>query len=178
MEAYSRANPNPLCSSKVPVLVVGDDRDAPAQHFTESRVCIDAIEELFPPSGGFPALLPAGVEDRARARVFGEAVFEGAFGGARSAYSVAMRKLDADEGKGTWDAPAERAKVLESLGALETSLASFSSPGPFVAGDHFTVAECMTAPFAQASYHHARLHTHLLAQLRTPTHACARLLTP
>jgi hypothetical protein len=43
-----------------------------AQYFTESRVCLDAIEELFPASEGFPALLPAGVEKRARARIFGE----------------------------------------------------------------------------------------------------------
>ncbi len=58
-----------------------------------------------------------------------QAVFEGAFGGARSAYAIAVRKLDADEGKGTWDAAAERAKLRESLTALETSLVSFSDAG-------------------------------------------------
>mmetsp|Transcript_35421 Transcript_35421/g.52035 ORF Transcript_35421/g.52035 Transcript_35421/m.52035 type:complete len:286 (-) Transcript_35421:40-897(-) len=148
--AYKTANPNPLCSSKVPVLVVRDE--ASVEHsFTESRVVLDAIEELFPAALGHPALLPLDVADRARARVFGEAVFDGAFGGQRSAYSIAIRKLDADEGKGSWDEEAERAKLCESLSALETSLGGGTPylSGPFVLGDHFSMAECMTAPFAQ-----------------------------
>jgi len=89
-EAYRQANPNPLCSSKVPVLVVREESGADdAQVFTESRVVIDAIEELFPAAEGYPALLPSGISDRARARIFGEAVFDGAFGGARSGPSHA-----------------------------------------------------------------------------------------
>jgi len=48
-----------------------------------------------------------------------------------TAYSTAIRKLDADEGKGSWDAAAERAKLCESLAALDSAL-SASSPGrPF-----------------------------------------------
>ena len=86
-EAYRQANPNPLCSSKVPVMVVQEDSTADAQVFTESRVVIDAIEELFPESKGYPALLPQSISERARARVFGEAVFDGAFGGQRSGIS-------------------------------------------------------------------------------------------
>ena len=45
-----------------------------------------------------------------------------------AAYSTAIRKLDADEGKGAWDEAAERAKLCESLTALDSAL-SAASPG-------------------------------------------------
>jgi len=146
--AYKQANPNPLCSSKVPVLVVTHEPHLEPQIFTESRIVVEAIDELFPAQQGFRGLLPSGpqVAERARARIFGEAVFDGAFGGARSAYSFAIRKLDAEEGKGEWELDAETEKLCEALEALEASL---PESGPFVLGKDFSVAECMAAPFVQ-----------------------------
>lgn len=144
--AYLEANPNPLCSSKVPVLEVTSADQASPLVFTESRVVLDAVEELWPAADGHPALLPAGVLERARVRVFGEAAFEGAFGGERSAYKTAIRKLDADAGQGQWDPAAERAKLCQSLAALDACL---DGSGPFLLGDQFSMAEVMVAPFMQ-----------------------------
>jgi hypothetical protein len=39
-EAYLRANPNPLCSSKVPVLVVGDSHDTSGTKICSECVCV------------------------------------------------------------------------------------------------------------------------------------------
>jgi glutathione S-transferase len=132
---YRRANPNPLMSSKVPVLVVDD-----THVYTESSVVCEAIEELWPDA---PALLPLDLQARARVRAFSSVVYDSVFDGDRSAYKMAMRKLDSPA---TWDEQEERRRLCESLAALDTSL---TGPGPFLLGSQFSLAECMTAPFCQ-----------------------------
>ena len=86
--------------------------------------------------------------------------FEGAFGGERSAYKTAIRKLDADNGQGQWDPAAERAKLCQSLAALDACLAG---AGPFLLGDQFSMAEVMVAPFMQV--------VRVLSLTHTPSHA-------
>ena len=131
---YRRANPNPLMSSKVPVLVIDN-----TFVYTESNVVCEAIDELWPNA---PALLPMEPEARAKARAFSSIVYDSIFGGDRSAYQMAMRKIN-----GTcWDEDAERQKFCESLAAFDASL---QGPGPFLLGSHFSLAECMAAPFCQ-----------------------------
>lgn len=132
---YRQANPNPLMSSKVPVLVVDDK-----QVYTESSVVCEAVEELWP---GAPALLPLDLQARARVRAFSSVVYDSVFGGDRSAYKMAMRKLDSPA---TWDEQEERRRLCQSLSALDSSL---TGPGPFLLGSQFSLAECMTAPFCQ-----------------------------
>ena len=93
---YRRANPNPLMSSKVPVLVIDN-----TFVYTESNVVCEAIDELWPNA---PALLPMEPEARAKARAFSSIVYDSIFGGDRSAYQMALRKIN-----GTcWDEDAER----------------------------------------------------------------------
>jgi glutathione S-transferase len=143
--AYSLANPSTLSSSKVPVLIVTDEK-GDTQVYTESKIVLEAIEELWPK----PALLPIGApKERAKARMFGEVVYDASFGGSRSVYQLAMRKADFEEGKGTWDVEEEKKNICESLAALDNSLQQLNSNGPYVLGDHFSLAECTTAPFVQ-----------------------------
>jgi glutathione S-transferase len=145
--AYSLANPSPLCSSKVPILIVTNDKGE-TQVYTESKIVLEAIEELWPE----PALLPVGAPgERAKARLFGDVIYDASFGGSRSVYKLAMRKADSEEGKGTWDAKEEKKNLCESLAALDTSLQQLNSNnnGPYVLGDRFSMAECVTAPFVQ-----------------------------
>lgn len=131
---YRRANPNPLMSSKVPVLVIDN-----TFVYTESNVVCEAIDELWPNA---PALLPMEPEARAKARAFSSIVYDSIFGGDRSAYQMALRKINGT----SWDDDAERRKFCETLAAFNASL---QGPGPFLLGSHFSLAECMAAPFCQ-----------------------------
>lgn len=144
-EDYLKANPNKSSSSKVPVLVVSDEDGSNASVYTESKVLLDVIEDIWPE----PPLLPSDVKGRYNSRVFSDVVYDGVFGGAKSPYKMAMRKLDADEGKGEWDKEEEIGNICEALSIMNESLEKFGSEGPFVCGEHFSFAECITAPFAQ-----------------------------
>jgi glutathione S-transferase len=146
---YYRANPNKLSSSKVPLLEVvdvGSDTEESIVHyaFTESRVLLEVLEELFP---NHHHLLPMGIQERYHARVFADAVYDSIWGGERSPYQILARKL---KNKESWDATVEKERLVTMLKSLQDSLETFHKDGPFVCGKHFTIAECMTtAPFVQ-----------------------------
>ena len=158
--AYYKANPNTMSSSKVPVMVVertsdsgtsNNDRDSDSdsdsdrekRYYTESKVVLEVIEELFPEG---PKLLPDDVDQRYRSRVFGDAVYDSIWGGERSPYKMLGRKLkNVDE----WDLIKEEETLCLMLERLNESLESLDGTGPFVCGEHFSMAECVTAPFVQ-----------------------------
>jgi glutathione S-transferase len=150
--AYYKANPNTMSSSKVPVMVVeraadsgmsSDDSDNGTKYYTESKVVLEVIEELFPEG---PKLLPDDIDQRYRARVFGDAVYDSIWGGERSPYKMLGRKLKNED---EWDLTKEEETLCLMLEHLNESLESLDATGPFVCGDHFSMAECLTAPFVQ-----------------------------
>jgi glutathione S-transferase len=152
-EAYYKANPNKISSSKVPVVVV-ETEGLNMKYYTESKVLLETLDELFPEA---PLLLPAdNVDQRYRSRVFGDVVYDSIWGGDRSPYRMAGRKAAGDG----WNQAAEEATLCEMLKAMDDSLACFQQAledaeneeacgGPFVLGEHFSMAECVTAPFVQ-----------------------------
>ena len=169
--AYYKANPNTMSSSKVPVMVVetevsatesGDGNDdqrkdnSNKRYYTESKVVLEVIEELFPEG---PRLLSDDIDQRYRARVFGDAVYDSIWGGDRSPYKMLGRKLKNDANDGSWDPIKEEETLrcmlehlnesLQSLDAIGRSTSTTSTSGPFVCGEHFGMAECVTAPFVQ-----------------------------
>lgn len=139
-EAYYRANPNKLSSSMVPVLVVETER-GDTNYYTESKVLLEVIEDLWPS----PSLLGDDVEARYKTRLFSDAVYDSIWGGDRSPYQIVGRKLNDDD----WDQAKEEETLCEMLGALDTSLQCLDKDGPFVLGSEFSFAECATAPFVQ-----------------------------
>jgi len=139
--AYYKANPNKMSSSKVPVMLV-ESADGDTKYYTESKVLLEVIEEMFPDG---PRLLPDSLDERYRARVFGDAVYDSIWGGDRSPYKMVGRKAN---GEG-WDRDKEEEAMCQMLEALDESLQHFDSEGPFVCGNHFSMAECITAPFVQ-----------------------------
>lgn len=141
-ETYRKSNPNPLVSSKVPVMVVTENDDS-EDVYTESRIVVEAAEELWPE----PALLPKSALERSKIRLFPEVVYEAIFAGERSAYQIAARKLEGE----AWDAQAERASLCESLSTLDKCLKEFTlaEDGPFLWGKRFSMAECVVGPFVQ-----------------------------
>ncbi|KAI2503254.1 glutathione S-transferase [Fragilaria crotonensis] len=151
--AYYKANPNTMSSSKVPVMVVertvdagttnGDNENDNMRYYTESKVVLEVIEELFPEG---PKLLPDDIDQRYRARLFGDAVYDSIWGGERSPYKMLGRKLKNED---EWDLTKEEETLCLMLQHLNESLESLDRTGPFVCGEHFSMAECVTAPFVQ-----------------------------
>jgi glutathione S-transferase len=198
--AYYKANPNKLTSSKVPVLVVettgassgstattaeGDGHATETKYYTESKVVLEVIEEMFPNAPSGRRLLSAdNIDDRYRARVFGDAVYDAIWGSDRSPYRMLTRKMksssnnnnhnnnNAIDGTGAggerledeWNQAHEEEILCQMLEALDKSLDAYQTSdtttssttqprgGPFVCGDQFTIAECMTAPFVQRAH--------------------------
>lgn len=181
--AYYKANPNKMTSSKVPVLVVETTRPAATaaaaasddgydatetKYYTESKVVLEVIEEMFPNAPSGRRLLSAdNIDDRYRARVFGDAVYDAIWAGDRSPYRMLARKMKSSSSTSNndnsehqddeWNQEHEEEVLCQMLEALDKSLAEYQTSttstlqqsGPFVCGDQFTMAECMTAPFVQ-----------------------------
>lgn len=175
-EAYYKANPNKMSSSKVPVVVV-ETEGLNMKYYTESKVLLETLDELFPEA---PLLIPEDdIDGRYRSRVFGDVVYDSIWGGDRSPYRMAGRKAAGEK----WNQAKEEAGLCEMLQAMDESLECFqqlpqdqqqvqeveldgerensdedgvatvvstaTNGGPFVLGEHFSMAECVTAPFVQ-----------------------------
>ena len=175
LEAYRMANPNALSSAKVPVVAIdtvdnnvsNDDQTTTIKtdYYTESKIVCEVLEEFFPPSSSTCSLMPGTVQDRYRQRVFADAVYDSIFGGDRSPYQLALRKVESESSSendngnvSAWNEEEFQETLCTMLENLNESLREFSMPsgvstasdvGPFLQGHTFGMAECWTAPFVQ-----------------------------
>lgn len=132
LDIYARANPLPGARAKVPVLHVGENGDDDEAVLCESSVVAEYIAEVYSDSN----LSPSSALDRATMRLFTELC--------SSKFSFFPLLLAQESA----EFESEFETFKEGLVNVNSFLARKSLPGgPFLFGEQFSLAECISAPF-------------------------------